>query len=270
MLRLAHGLVANSQHGRQTLVSQGIKPQKIEVLANVIDLRDFDTRSALPLRVSLPPDRIIVTAVGSLHPCKRFDRFLEALALARRSRLALTGVIAGADLGAKAALQARADALGLGPQDVRFTGECNNVPALLARSAMLVLSSEYEGFPNVILEAMAARLPVITTPAGDAGLIVQHGQTGYVVEPEDTQGMGAFMVQLAQSPSMRTELGEAGRVCVEQEYNYESLADRLMAIFHSFAGQQRRTALRELLERGVPARKTGTLPDTMFVERSAA
>jgi glycosyltransferase involved in cell wall biosynthesis len=270
MVHLAHGLITNSQHARQTLVSQGIKPEKFELLPNVIDLRNFDARAALPLKFGLPLDRTIVTAVGGLHPCKRFDRFLEALALARTSEPALTGVIAGADFGAKAALQAKAEALGLGPQDVRFLGECHGVPALLTRSAMLVLSSDYEGFPNVILEAMAARLPVITTPVGDARLIVQHGRTGYVVEPDDTQGMAAFMVTLAQSPSPRTEMGEAGRKRVEREYDYESLANRLAEVFRRFASQHQRTSLLELLESGLPAGKTGTLSEALVLEEPAA
>jgi glycosyltransferase involved in cell wall biosynthesis len=127
---------------------------------------------------------------------------------------------------------------------------------LLARSALLVLSSDYEGLPNVVLEAMAARLPVITTPAGDAGVVVQHGQTGFVVQPDDHQSMAACMVKLAQSPSLRAELGKAGRQRVEQEYNYESLADRLVEIFRSFASQEQRTALVELLERHAPDRKS--------------
>ena len=270
MVRLAHGLVANSSHARQTLVSQGIKPQKIEVLPNVIDLRDFDARSALPLPVSLPSGRVIAAAVGSLHPCKRFERFLEALGLARRSEPALTGVIAGADLGAKAALQARADALGLGPEDVRFLGECHSVPALLTRTAMLVLSSEYEGFPNVILEAMAARLPVITTQAGDAGLIVQHGDTGYVVEQEDTRGMAACMVQLARSRSMRIKLGEAGRKRVEQEYNYQSLSSRLLAIYQNFARQEGRASLLEMLRRDIPSKNSETLSGSLALDCHAA
>src|SRR5438046_201583 len=122
MLRLAHGLVANSCRARLTLVSQGIRPEKIKVLPNVIDLQDFDARSAMPSEISLPSGRIIACAVGSLHPCKRFDRFLEALALARRSEPALAGVIAGADCGAKAALQEKANALGLARSEERRVG----------------------------------------------------------------------------------------------------------------------------------------------------
>ena len=270
VLRLAHGFIANSRRAKRTLVFQGVEPQKMEVLPNVIDLQDFDARSALPFSGSLPAGRILVAAVGSLQPCKRFDRFLEALALARRREPALAGVIAGTDCGARSMLVERATALGLTPPDLIFLGECDRVPALLARVAMLVLSSDYEGFPNVILEAMAARLPVLTTPAGDAGLIVQHSKTGYVVAPEDTPGMAALMVRLAQSPSLRTDLGEAGRKRVEQEYDYESLSDRLMGILHSFAARHRRTAVCEMLKRDVSARKTGTFPSARQVESPTA
>jgi glycosyltransferase involved in cell wall biosynthesis len=247
MLRLAHGILPNSHGAKQTLASQGLNPQKMEVLANVLDLRDFDSRNALPYSSPLPSDRVVAAAVGSLQPCKRFDRFLDAMALARRVEPALAGVIAGRDLGAKAALQAKADALRLGPQDVNFLGECHNVPALLARTAMLVLASDSEGLPNVILEAMAARLPVITTPAGDAGLVVQHGRTGYVVEPDNIQGMADALIRLARSPETRTTFGEAGRQRVEQEYNYATLPDRLLAVFERFARQTRKVSLlREL------------------------
>ena len=255
-LRLAHGFVTNSHSARQTLTSQGVKSQKIEVLPNVIDLRDFDARSALPFPDSLPADRVIVAAVGSLQPCKRFDRFLEALALARRSETALAGVIAGADYAEGRPLLERAKALGLTPPDLIFLGECDRVPALLTRSAMLVLTSDYEGFPNVILEAMAARLPVITTPVGDAGVIVRHGQSGYVVQPDDPQSLAAAMVKLARSPSLRTDLGRAGRKRVEHEYPYEALLDRLLWVFRRFADLQPKSCLLEMLEHGVLVRKT--------------
>jgi glycosyltransferase involved in cell wall biosynthesis len=270
MLRLAHGFVANSCCARANLVSRGIKPQKIQVLTNVIDLRVFDARSGLSPRISLPQGRIIAAAVGRLHPCKRFDRFLEALALARRSEPGLAGVIAGADDGARTALQEKATALGLKAPDLTFLGECDNVPALLARAGLLVLTSEREGFPNVILEAMAARLPVITTPAGDASLIVHHDKTGMVVAGEDTSGMAASMVQLARSPAMRMKFGEAGRRNVEQDYDCESLASRLVAIFQCFARQSKSGCLLEALERDIPTGKPETLSGRLALDSQAA
>lgn len=259
MIHLTDGLIANSTRARQNLASRGVHPGKIALLPNVIDLWEFDQQMAQPSAISLPPDRILAVAVGSLQPCKRFDRFLEALALARRREPALSGVIAGRDGGAKADLQAKANELGLTPDGVLFAGELGNVPALLARSAMLTLTSDYEGFPNVILEAMAARLPVISVPAGDASHIVKHGRTGYIVETDDTGSLADFMVQLAQSPTTRKKLGEAGRRHVEQEYNSKSLADRLVAVFQDFACQRQKHALYELLERSVHATSASEL-----------
>ena len=260
LIHWAHGLVANSCRATQNLVFRGIKPQKIEVLSNVIDVQEFDRQSALPSGISVPLDRIVVAAVGSLQPSKRFERFLEALALARRSEPALAGVIAGRDRGTLAALQARANALSLmphfGSHHVVFLGEVDRVPALLTQTAFLVLTSDYEGCPNVILEAMAARTPVISVPAGDAGLIVQDGKTGYLVEADDSRTMAEYMIQLARSPERRRNLGEAGRKRVEQEYNCDSLVERLVAVIHRFACQNRRTSLCEWLERNFATNRT--------------
>jgi glycosyltransferase involved in cell wall biosynthesis len=270
MIRLAHGLIANSNHARKNLVSRGITPEKIEVLPNVIDLQLFDQRCALAPDFSPPAGRIIATALGSLLECKRFDRFLEALAQAKVRVPELLGVIAGKDCGARAQLEAQARKLGLGPQDVLFAGEVGNAPALLARSAFLVLTSDYEGFPNVILEAMAARLPVVSVPAGDAALIVQHGRTGYLAEASDTRGLAECMIKLAQSPELRGRFGEAGRRRVEMEFDYPLLADRLFATIQKFASRQRRHSLCELLERDGSTRSVANIPTTLMFEPPGA
>jgi glycosyltransferase involved in cell wall biosynthesis len=267
MVRLAHGLIANSYRARHNLVSQHIRRQKIEVLPNVIDLVDFDRRSKLPLDIPLPSERIIAVAVGNLHAYKRFDRFIEAVALARRDEPALAGVIAGADCGAKADLQARAKTLGLASGDLIFLGKCDRIPALLARSAMLVLTSDFEGFPNVILEAMAARLPVISVPAGDAGMIVRPGKTGEIVEAKNIRGIAAHMVQLAQQPALRKALGENGRKGVEEDYNCEPLAGRLMATFRHFAERNGRSWLGKLLESALARKNFKMVPDAAVFQR---
>lgn len=270
LVRLTHGLIANSFQAKRNLVSRGIKQQTIEVIPNVIDLREFDDHSGLQSGLDLPSDRIIVAAVGSLQPCKRFDRFVEALALARRQAPALAGVIAGPDYGTEGALKAQASKLGLRPPHLTFLGECDQIPVLLSRCSLFALTSEYEGFPNVILEAMAARLPVITTPAGDSSLIVQHGRTGYVVESDDTSQMASFMLELAGSPSLRSALGAAGRKRVEAEFNRSILSDRLLATLHEFAARARKTFLREALEPSVSAIGEDALGRARVIERSAA
>jgi glycosyltransferase involved in cell wall biosynthesis len=122
------------------------------------------------------------------------------------------------------------------------------VPRLLARADMLVLTSQHEGFPNVLLEAMAARLPVVTTPAGDATRLVRDGSTGFVVPFDDEDLLAARLGQLATSPALRRAFGRAGRDVVELEYRTERLAGRALAIYRQAAIHQQRTEVSRVLE----------------------
>jgi glycosyltransferase involved in cell wall biosynthesis len=240
MLKLSHGLIANSDRAKDNLISLGNAAQKIAVVPNVIDLADFDQKMSRPFQNSAWDNRIPVTAVGSLQYCKRFDRFLDGLALARQREPSLFGVIAGDDLGEKAALERKSDALRLLPDHLQFLGDCAQIPSLLAGSRMLVSCSEYEGFPNVILEAMAARLPVLITPVGDARRIMKDGVAGYLLQPDDPRGMAERIVSLARDPAQAHQMGEAGRKLVERDYNITSLAPRLLSVFSVFAVKHRK------------------------------
>jgi glycosyltransferase involved in cell wall biosynthesis len=259
MLRLSHGLIANSHRAKNNLVSLRIRPEKIAVMPNVIDLSDFDQKLTKPFVNPAFANRIPIAAIGSLQTCKRFDRFLDGLALALRREPALFGVVAGEDVGEQAALERKAKALGLLPDHFQFLGECDQVPSLLARSRLLVSCSEYEGFPNVILEAMAARLPVLTTPAGDSSHIVKHGKTGFLLTPDDHQGMADCIVNLVRNSSLAQQMGEAGRALVEQDYNITSLAPRLLAIISDFARKGRKS-ISSQTETGLKTGSTGIAP----------
>jgi len=121
---------------------------------------------------------------------------------------------------------------------VVFFGARGDVPQLLARTDMLVLTSQHEGFPNVLLEAMTARLPVVTTPAGDAADLVRDGQTGFVVPFDDEAILARRLIELARSPAMRRVLGSAGRAQIEQSYGLGGLAQRAFGIYHEAARRQ--------------------------------
>ena len=112
---------------------------------------------------------------------------------------------------------------------------------------MLVLTSEHEGFPNVVLEAMAAAVPVITTPAGDAGLIVEEGVTGYVVGFSDETALTRRILQLAASPELRARLGEAGWKRARDRYGPERLACALQWVYLAAARRYRLPALLSIL-----------------------
>jgi glycosyltransferase involved in cell wall biosynthesis len=244
-LKLPAALLVNSQAARRNAEALGVKLGRLHVIANVIDLADFDARSGEPAAAGTGPYPLAI-AIGRLVPQKRFDRFLEALALAQRNAPCLRGILVGEGPD-RDALERKATALGLLPDHLAFLGRRRDVPRLLRQADLLVLTSDYEGFPNVVLEAMAARLPVVTTPAGDAGAIIEDGVSGYVVPFGDTERLAERIVRLAKAPELREQFGRAGRRRAERDYACAGLADRLLAIYGRIArGRQMTGLLRRL------------------------
>lgn len=232
LLRMPTGLVVNSRAALQEIVRRGYLPrERIYHLPNVIDLEEFDRLArGDDAPAFAAPDRCTVMCVGRLVSQKRVDRFLRALAVASLSGVPVTGVVVG-DGPERSRMVEEAKTLGLSPTEVMFLGSRSDVPALLAGADMLVSCSDHEGLPNVILEAMAAGRPVITTPAGDAATVVADGVTGYIVPFDDVEGLGNRIARLAAAPGLRERLGAAGRRLVEHAYSTDRLADRLLSIY---------------------------------------
>jgi glycosyltransferase involved in cell wall biosynthesis len=217
-------LLVNSWKVRDQLKAEKIA--KVYCLPNRVE----GTKTPVPLAKQTTPVAIFV---GRLVPEKRLDVFLRALTIAQ-----LPALIVG-DGPELTPMRALAAELALN-QRVTFLGMRDDVANLFAQADMLVLSSDSEGSPNVILEAMAAGLPVITTPAGDAGLIVKDGKTGYVVPFGDAEAMAARMLQLAAAPELRIEFGEAGRQTIQREFTTKTLAEQLLDIYRELAGEKQR------------------------------
>jgi glycosyltransferase involved in cell wall biosynthesis len=246
LLRMPSVIVANSYAARRNAETMGVRSDAVRVVPNVIDLAAFDNLVVQGARAPSQVHSPMAVAVAKFKAQKRLDRFLGALALARREVPDLKGMLIG-DGAEQSRLEALAHDLGLFPDGLLFLGRRNDVPALLSHASMLVLSSDHEGFPNVILEAMAARLPVITTPAGDSGLVVQDGITGYVVPFDDIESMAERMIQLARSSNLRRELGVAGRNRVEKLYSFDGLADQLLSTYRSIAERRHDARLLSVL-----------------------
>jgi glycosyltransferase involved in cell wall biosynthesis len=237
LLHAPRSLVANSRAAVRHAEAAGIEPSRLHLLANVIELQPFDGRNEPRRAADADASDVVAVAVGRLAPIKCFHHFLGALARARRGGGRLRGLIVG-DGPERGSLETLAGTLGLLPDGVRFLGPCSNVPRVLASADMIVLTSRQEGFPNVLLEAMAARLPAITTPVGDAAMLVDDGRTGFVVPFGDEALLAVRMMALAQSPAMRRIYGDAGRARVEAHYRVDGLAGRALRIYRGIAAQQ--------------------------------
>jgi glycosyltransferase involved in cell wall biosynthesis len=161
-------VIAVSTEIRDELVRHGARPDRITVILNAIDPSQFrrvaDKHRLPRTQLGIAPDEVVAGAVGRLERQKRFDLLIEAVAALAPAWPRLRLVIAG-DGSLRGALQAQVDRLGLAGI-CRFLGHRTDVTDLHHAFDLFVQSSEYEGTPNAVLEAMAMETPLVATDAG--------------------------------------------------------------------------------------------------------
>jgi len=152
--------------------------------------------------------------VGRLQAPKDPITLLRALAKLREKDFEALLVGDGPD---RPAVEEEIRRLGLGSA-VRLLGERSDVAGLLRTAHIFVLSTRSEGLPLSILEAMAARLPVIASSVGGVHELVDHGETGILVPPGDADALGAEIERLLDDPSLARLLGEAAGMRVAEHF----------------------------------------------------
>ncbi len=204
--------------------------EKIEVIPNGIDLGrlppfSLDRRAARSA-AGLRRDRRLVAGVGRLDAQKDFPTFLRAAAMIAAEVPDVDFLVVG-EGGERAALEALARRLGLGARVV-FTGLRHDVPRLLAAVDVLALTSLYEGFPNVLLEAMATGAVAVATDVGGCRELVTSGETGLLVPPRAPAAVAAAVGRVLRDPALARRLATAARQRVEGAFSIDVMARRTM------------------------------------------
>ncbi len=227
-LRLPRMLAANSRSSIQYAMKRGVESSRLYFLPNVVDTERFKPADRRP------PAPITLLAAGRLTREKRFDRFLSIVQRLRELGLVVRGWIVGPtrpneDL--RPELERQAAALGLLPDGVEFLGSVADMSSIYRQSTICVLTSEHEGTPNVLLEAMAAGLPVVATNVGGVPEIVQHGQSGFLAPGEDVNAQVAAIVQLVRDADLRARMGTRARAYVEENHSVHRLSAHLSGLY---------------------------------------
>jgi glycosyltransferase involved in cell wall biosynthesis len=126
--------------------------------------------------------------------------------------------------------RAKARILKLTP-GVQFLGERHDVADLLAQSHIAVLSSNWEGLPISILEAMRAGLPVVATRVGGVPELVEDGITGYLVPPHDPRALATALQRLLDSPEDRHRMGQRGREKMLRQFSVECMVAKTLEVY---------------------------------------
>jgi glycosyltransferase involved in cell wall biosynthesis len=227
--------VQNSDAGRRRYVSAGATPErKIMVIPNGLDLSHFhpdaEARAAMRASLGVMDGTFVWLAVGRLEEEKDYPLMLAAFAEAARQRPARLVVVGkGSQLGR---LEKLADELGIADA-VTFYGVSRDVARLMAAADALVLSSLWEGLPNVLIEAAATALPAVTTDVGGSAEVVLHAETGMVVQGRAPGQLAQAMCRLmALEPAQRKDFGARARAYAERSYALDTVVDRWESVLH--------------------------------------
>jgi glycosyltransferase involved in cell wall biosynthesis len=223
----------NSHQVAESMCKRGLLSRhKLRVIPNGIDADALqataDEAARVRAELGVRSSEFAWLAVGRLLPQKDYPTLLQAFApLAQRpTRLLIAGRGPLLD-----ELQQQAERLGVASR-VMFLGVRHDIAALLAAADCFVLSSAWEGMPNVVMEAMAAARPVVSTHVGGVAELVQAGTSGLLVSPRDPGALSqAMRHMMSLSEEERKEMGRSGRDHIVSHYTMGTMVNRWMTLY---------------------------------------
>jgi glycosyltransferase involved in cell wall biosynthesis len=241
--RLAHRVVANSPSVAASLRdSERLRADRIAIVPNFVDDAAFEplspaVRDAMRREIGVPARALVVGIVARLNVVKDHASLIRAASQLADGRPELHVVIVG-EGELRAPLEALASELGVASR-VHFTGLRPNEPNLHHLFDVSVLCSLSEGFPNTIVEAMAAGRPVVATAVGGNVDAIVPGETGLLVPPSQPQALAAAIDRLLAEPAERRRMGEAGRLRARAHYHRGQVIPGLESLYESLVRSAR-------------------------------
>jgi glycosyltransferase involved in cell wall biosynthesis len=257
--RFTDRLVALTEGERRDYLALGVGSAETTcVIPSGVDLEAFAAAAAgaaaVKSSLGLDPGSQVVGFVGWLLPVKGPLNLLNAMAAVWERHPGAVLVFAGKGA-QEAELRARARALGAGGR-VQFLGWREDVAVLLKGFDLLVLPSLNEGMGRVLVEAMAAGVPVVASRTGGIPDLVRHEETGLLVEPGDTAGLSAAVSRLLASPAEAGRLARAGRRHCRR-FGLDRMLEKLDDLYGGLIGEAGAAAPARRLETMIGGARVG-------------
>lgn len=239
LLRLYELVICVSRRVEEDLLAAGVAPGRITVVHNCLMLDQYDRSirsGGFREEITVSPGATVIANIGRLSPEKGQADFLRCakgvVDAGVNACFLLIGT--GAD---EEALKRQAQELGIA-HAVRFLGYRGDMNRIYRDIDVVVQSSYTEGLPNVILEALWMRVPVVATAVGGTSEIVEHDVSGLLVEPGAPQSLTDAILRVVRETGLRERLTVAGEDVIRLRFDFVQRTRRMMEIYESMAPQQ--------------------------------
>lgn len=232
--------LANSHRGAESYAQYvGLDESRFHIVFNGLFRGHFDRPSAAQRRearqrVGLPAEAPVVVVVNRLDEEKQPELMLKVVTLLRERLPDVRVIVAGSGPleGRVREIIARRNL----EQTVTLLGRVSDVVEIMSAADVLLLTSRYEGCPNVALEAQHIGLPVVATDAGGTSDAVAHGVTGYICGVDDVAGLVVSLQRLLQNAELREQFGWAAQKYVDACFNLDQMVDLTCRVYDRALG----------------------------------
>ena len=238
--RHAHAWIGNTRGIHDYLMQQGLPAGRVFQIGNFVDIPptlDPDTLSGLRQQWAIPDDALIILGLGRLHPNKGFGDLLQAFArlpATIRSRPVWLAMVGDGPLGPS--LKKEAASLGIERRTIWAGWQYDPAPWYQA-SDLFVCSSRHEPLGNVILEAWANRVPIVSTRSEGALELLEEGVDGFLAEKADPVCLARVMEQALETDAhvQQTMIG-AGRHKIDDQFSEAAIVDAYRTLYRRLTG----------------------------------
>jgi glycosyltransferase involved in cell wall biosynthesis len=244
--RCADIFIAVSRADRRRMIEiEGIKPEDVTFVPNGVAPTAAATGHDVRAELGLGGDRPVIGTVGVLRAQKALDVLVRASAILAPEFHGLKVLVAG-DGPQRARLERLVGDLGL-RDTVVLLGMRRDVPDLLAALDVVAFSSDFEGSPLSVMEAMAASKPIVATRVGGVPDLIGHGVHGLLVEPQDPRALAEAVAKLLRDPERARTMGRRGHDRQRSEFTLSATIATVERLYEElYATSSRRRGVARL------------------------
>lgn len=236
-----HKIIAISQGVAEGLgIDFGVRPDQIEVICNGVNFNELEhnyaKQNTLERRrqYGIQPTDFVIGVIARLVEDKGHEYLIRAVHKVSSIHPHIKLLIVGEGR-SREFLSKLAEELGLIDQ-VIFTGNVPDVTVPLCCIDLFVLPATWrEGFGLSIVEAMACRKPIIVTNIWALNSLIQHRETGVMVEPKDIEGLSSSILEMIENSEFRLQMAEAGHLMAKRLFSIDIMADKIAQLYHRMA-----------------------------------